>query len=88
MAATNMSEQLRIAEARLETALAQNAELQRILREDDLVPRNDLVRRCPKCGKLTAAYEHCFVKGPPLIPQLDDYTSTEPITVLVPRGDE
>lgn len=41
------------------------------------------VRRCPKCSTVTSSYEHCFVKGPPLIPQLDDYTVTEPATVVV-----
>lgn len=40
------------------------------------------LRRCPKCGEVTDQATHCFVKGPPLFPQLDDYTSTVPCDVV------
>jgi hypothetical protein len=40
-------------------------------------------RRCPKCGALTDRLGHCFVKGPPLIPQLDTDTPTEKVEVVL-----
>lgn len=46
-------------------------------------PRVYRLRRCPKCGEVTERYGHCFVKGPPLIPQLDNDTPTEPCDVVV-----
>lgn len=32
------------------------------------------VFRCPKCGAISERDIHCYVKGPPLFPQMDDYT--------------
>ncbi|HWT25463.1 MAG TPA: hypothetical protein VN213_18305 [Solirubrobacteraceae bacterium] len=40
-------------------------------------------RRCPSCGELTDRLSHCFVKGPPMFPQLDSDTATEPVDVVV-----
>lgn len=41
------------------------------------------LRRCPKCGDVTDRFGPSFVKGPPLIPQLDDDTPTVPCEVVV-----
>lgn len=33
--------------------------------------------RCPRCGEFSDRDIHCYVKGPPLFPQMDDYTICE-----------
>lgn len=41
-----------------------------------------VIKRCPKCGAITERMGHCFVKGPPLIPQMDSDTTTERCEVI------
>jgi hypothetical protein len=52
----------------------------------DSIPSSEVrqhrVMRCPKCGAVTDRVSHCFEKGPPLFPQMDDYTITEPCVVV------
>jgi hypothetical protein len=53
------------------------------LGELDAGPRVHKLRRCPKCGAVTERLGHCFLKGPPLIPQMDSDTPTEPCDVVI-----